>query len=52
MDMQGVWTRRQTLAGLGVVLTLGWSAAQAANVTVKDNTGGVSAREAPDRAGL
>lgn len=42
MDMQGVWTRRQTLAGLGVVLTMGWSAAQAANVTVKDNTGEVS----------
>lgn len=41
--MQGLWTRRQTLAGLGVVLTLPWAAAQAAqNVTVKDNTGEVS----------
>jgi ABC-type enterochelin transport system, periplasmic component len=42
MDMQGLWTRRQTLAGLGVVLTLSWSAAQAANVKVQDNTGEVS----------
>lgn len=41
--MQGVWTRRQTLAGLGVVLTMPWAAAHAAqNVTVKDNTGEVS----------
>ena len=40
--MQGLWTRRQTLAGLGVVLTMPWSVAQAANVTVKDNTGDVS----------
>ena len=40
--MQGLWTRRQTLAGLGVVLTLSWSVAQAANVAVKDNTGAVS----------
>lgn len=40
--MQGLWTRRQTLAGLGVVLTLSCSMAQAANVAVKDNTGEVS----------
>nr|MBP7647796.1 iron ABC transporter substrate-binding protein [Comamonas sp.] len=40
--MQGLWTRRQTLAGLGVVLALSWSAAQAANVKVQDNTGEVS----------
>ena len=40
--MQGLWTRRQTLAGLGVVLTLSCSMAQAANVAVKDNTGAVS----------
>ncbi|MEG2048022.1 MAG: ABC transporter substrate-binding protein [Comamonas sp.] len=37
-----MWTRRQTLAGLGVVLTLSCSMAQAANVAVKDNTGEVS----------
>ncbi|WP_370680091.1 siderophore ABC transporter substrate-binding protein [Comamonas sp. GB3 AK4-5] len=40
--MQGLWTRRQTLAGLGLALSLSWSAAQAANVTVKDNRGEVS----------
>lgn len=40
--MQGLWTRRQTLVGLGVVLALSWSAAQAANVKVQDNTGEVS----------
>lgn len=40
--MKGLWTRRQTLAGLGVALTLSWSVAQAANVTVTDNSGEVS----------
>ncbi|MDR2327904.1 MAG: siderophore ABC transporter substrate-binding protein [Acidovorax sp.] len=40
--MQGLWTRRQTLAGLGLALTLSWSAAQAADVTVKDSRGEVS----------
>lgn len=40
--MRTVWTRRQALAGLGVVLTAPWSLAQAAQVAVKDNTGEVS----------
>ena len=41
--MQGVMTRRQTLAGLGLVAALSWSAAWAADtIKVHDNTGEVT----------
>jgi iron complex transport system substrate-binding protein len=42
MDMNGVWNRRQTVAGLMLALTLPFTAAHAANtIKVQDNTGEV-----------